>query len=73
VTTPDAHRAFRTPFVWFVAPAGVATCTLMMVSLFFSSPDTWNRLLFWTIAGLIIYFSYGVRHAAPSKWKVTNE
>ncbi|HWU26106.1 MAG TPA: amino acid permease, partial [Rhizomicrobium sp.] len=22
VTTPDAHRAFRTPFVWFVAPAG---------------------------------------------------
>ncbi len=67
VTAPGAKRAFRTPFVWFVAPAGVLSCGLMMVSL---SNATWIRLVVWTIAGLAIYFAYGYRHAAPSKWKV---
>ncbi|HUO91969.1 MAG TPA: amino acid permease [Rhizomicrobium sp.] len=73
VTAPKAKRTFRTPFVWFTAPAGIITCVVMMTSLFLSSPDTWNRLLVWTVAGLIIYFLYGVRHAAPWKWRVSNE
>jgi APA family basic amino acid/polyamine antiporter len=67
VTTPHAHRQFRTPWVWFVAPAGIVTCGLMMVSL---SNATWIRLVVWTILGLVIYFAYGHRHAAPWKWKV---
>ncbi|HEY2444986.1 MAG TPA: amino acid permease [Rhizomicrobium sp.] len=69
-TTPKAKRPFRTPFVWFVAPAGVATCGLMMFSL---SDATWVRLVLWTAIGLLIFFSYGIWHAAPSKWKVANE
>jgi APA family basic amino acid/polyamine antiporter len=73
VTAPKAKRTFRTPWVWFTAPAGIVTCLLMMASLFLSSPDTWNRLLVWTFAGLIIYFLYGIRHAAPWKWRVSNE
>jgi APA family basic amino acid/polyamine antiporter len=73
VTTPKAKRVFRTPAVWFVAPAGVATCVLMMASLFRSSPDTASRLVLWTLIGLAIYFVYGVWHAAPSKWKVADE
>jgi APA family basic amino acid/polyamine antiporter len=73
VTTPKAKRAFRTPLVWFVAPAGVVTCLAMLASLFRSSPDTLSRLLIWTVAGFLIYFLYGIRHAAPSKWKVANE
>ena len=73
ITTPKAKRTFRTPWVWLVAPAGVATCCLMMVSLFSSSPDTWSRLVIWTAIGLVIFFVYGVWHAAPSKWKVANE
>jgi basic amino acid/polyamine antiporter, APA family len=73
VTAPKAKRTFRTPMVWFTAPAGIVTCVVMMASLFFSSPDTWNRLLIWTVLGLIIYFLYGIRHAAPWKWRVTNE
>jgi APA family basic amino acid/polyamine antiporter len=28
------------------------------------------RLVLWTALGLAIYFAYGYRHAAPSKWKV---
>jgi APA family basic amino acid/polyamine antiporter len=69
-TTPKARRPFRTPFVWFTAPAGIAICGLMMFSL---ADGTWVRLIAWTAIGIAIYFSYGVWHAAPSKWKVANE
>jgi APA family basic amino acid/polyamine antiporter len=69
-TAPKARRPFRTPFVWFVAPAGVVSCGLMMFSL---SDATWVRLVLWTAVGLVIFFTYGIWHAAPSKWKVANE
>ena len=52
------------------APAGIATCGLMMFSL---SNGTWARLVVWTAIGLVIYFSYSIRHAAPFKWSVTND
>ncbi len=67
LSAPNAHRPFRTPFVWLVAPAGVVSCGLMMSAL---SDATWLRLIIWTMLGLGIYFAYGYRHAAPSKWKV---
>jgi APA family basic amino acid/polyamine antiporter len=67
---PRARRPFRVPFVWVVAPAGVAVCGLMMVSL---SDGTWVRLVVWTMIGLAIYFGYSIRHASPSKWTVTNQ
>lgn len=69
-TAPKARRPFRTPFAWFVAPAGIATCGLMMFSL---ADGTWVRLVAWTAIGIAIYFAYGVWHAAPSKWQVANE
>ncbi len=68
LSAPHAPRPFRTPFVWFVAPAGIVTCTALMLSL---STATWIRLAVWTAIGLAIYFAYGYRHAAPSKWKVS--
>ncbi len=68
LSAPHAPRPFRTPFVWFVAPAGIVTCTALMLSL---STATWIRLAIWTAIGLAIYFAYGYRHAAPSKWKVS--
>jgi APA family basic amino acid/polyamine antiporter len=67
LSAPNANRPFRTPLVWFVAPAGVLSCGLMMASLSYA---TWLRLVIWTLLGLAIYFGYGYRHAAPSKWKV---
>jgi APA family basic amino acid/polyamine antiporter len=69
-TAPLARRPFKTPFVWFVGPAGIVTCGLMMFSL---ADGTWVRLVLWTAIGIVIYFVYGVWHAAPSKWKVANE
>jgi APA family basic amino acid/polyamine antiporter len=69
-TAPKARRPFRTPYVWLVAPAGIAICGLMMASLGWA---TWIRLVLWTAIGIVIFFSYGIRHAAPWKWKVVNE
>ncbi|HSZ75637.1 MAG TPA: amino acid permease [Rhizomicrobium sp.] len=66
-SAPNAPRPFRTPWAWFVAPAGVVSCALMMFSL---SNGTWIRLVVWTIIGIVIYYAYGYRHASPSKWKV---
>jgi APA family basic amino acid/polyamine antiporter len=68
VSAPNARRPFRTPFVWLTAPLGVVTCTTLMLSL---SSATWIRLAVWTALGLAVYFAYGYRHAAPSKWKVS--
>jgi APA family basic amino acid/polyamine antiporter len=70
VTAPKAHRPFRMPFAWVVAPLGAITCGVMAWSL---SDATKYRLVIWTILGAIIYLAYGIRHAAPSKWKVKNE
>jgi APA family basic amino acid/polyamine antiporter len=69
ITTPKATRKFRTPLVWLTAPAGIAVCGVMAFSL---SDGTWARLAIWTAIGLVLYFVYGVWHAAPSKWKVSN-
>jgi APA family basic amino acid/polyamine antiporter len=69
VTTPNATRKFRTPLVWLTAPLGIFVCGVMMYSL---SDGTWARLGIWTALGLVIYLVYGIRHAAPSKWTVSN-
>jgi APA family basic amino acid/polyamine antiporter len=70
VQRPNALRPFRTPFVWVVAPLGIAMCLFMMVFLPF---DTWLRLVVWTIIGLAIYAFYSVRHARPSRWTIAEK
>lgn len=70
ITAPKAKRSFRTPWVWFSAPAGIAVCGLMMT---FLASGTWLRLGVWTAIGIVIYLAYGLWHAAPSKWTVANE
>ena len=64
---PKAKRPFRTPFVWIVAPLGIVTCGAMMYGL---PMDTWLRLIYWTGAGLVIYFLYGVWHAKKPNWRI---
>lgn len=67
VRAPAAKRPFKTPYVWFTAPAGVLSCALMMASL---SGATQLRLVIWTALGFAIYYAYGYRYAAPKKWHV---
>ena len=73
VSTPASDRAFRTPAVWFVAPAGAVFALYLMISLPW---PTWERLIVWFAIGMVIYFGYGVYHsrlgpvtlAGESKW-----
>lgn len=58
IREPHLPRVFKTPLVWFVAPAGALSALYLMVSLPWR---TWERLLIWLFIGLVIYFSYGVR------------
>jgi APA family basic amino acid/polyamine antiporter len=57
ISRPDAERPFRAPALFFVAPFGIVVNAVMML---FLPIETWVRLVVWLVAGLIIYFSYGL-------------
>jgi APA family basic amino acid/polyamine antiporter len=59
-THPDLQRPFRTPLVPLVPIMGVLLSTLLIVSL---SYWTQLRLIVWLAIGLVIYFTYGVKHS----------
>jgi len=56
IRRPDAHRPFRTPAVFVVAPLGIVVNVIMML---FLPIETWGRLVIWLAIGLVIYFTYG--------------
>jgi len=60
IREPHHHRSFRTPAVWFVAPAGALSALFLMLKLPWS---TWERLLVWFAIGMVIYFLYSHRHS----------
>jgi APA family basic amino acid/polyamine antiporter len=60
VIEPDRPRPFRVPFVWIVAPLGVAACLFVMAGLPWQA---WERFGVWLLVGTGIYFSYGWRHS----------
>jgi APA family basic amino acid/polyamine antiporter len=63
-TQPDLARAFRTPAVHLVAPAGVLASLFLMVGL---PLDTWLRFVVWLVIGFVIYGCYGVRHSGSRR------
>jgi APA family basic amino acid/polyamine antiporter len=65
-TNPDTPRPFKTPFYWFVAPAGAIACIWVMSGL---PQDTWTRLIVWLLLGFAIYFGYGAKR---SKLRIKN-
>ncbi len=60
IREPNLPRAFKTPWVWAVAPLGAISALYLMVSLPWR---TWERLIIWFFVGIVIYFLYGVRHS----------
>ncbi|MBL9098412.1 MAG: amino acid permease [Alphaproteobacteria bacterium] len=66
-TKPDAKRPFKTPLFPWVPIAGVLVCGAMVYPLLI---DLWPRLLGWLAIGLVIYFTYGIRHAKEPRWKL---
>jgi len=63
VKRPDAPRKFRTPLVWFSAPAGILFCLWLALGL---PRTTWERFVIWLVIGLFLYFLYSVRHSRLS-------
>ena len=61
---PDIERPFKVPFVYVVAPAGMASAVYLMTGLPW---DTWLRLIIWLAIGLVIYFLYGRRNSTVSR------
>ncbi|PTD28064.1 amino acid permease [Sphingomonas fennica] len=55
---PARHRPFRTPALWFVAPATVIGCVGLYLSLPFEAQMV---LPIWGGIGLVLYFAYGYR------------
>jgi APA family basic amino acid/polyamine antiporter len=64
IREPNLARPFKTPLVWFVAPAGILSCLYLM---YFLPWRTWERLLIWLGIGLAVYFLYGYRHSKLAK------
>ncbi|HEV8455237.1 MAG TPA: amino acid permease [Gemmatimonadales bacterium] len=60
IREPNLPRPFKTPFVWFVAPAGALSAAYLM---FYLDIETWLRLLIWLAIGLAIYFLYSRTHS----------
>jgi APA family basic amino acid/polyamine antiporter len=60
VRRPDLNRPFRTPWVPVVPILGIIVSLGLMASL---NGVTWIRLFVWLIIGLIIYFTYSVKHS----------
>ena len=72
VREPNLPRKFKTPWVWFVAPAGAVSALALMAALPW---PTWRRLLIWFVIGIVIYFLYGIRRsnlAQPRPTPATN-
>jgi APA family basic amino acid/polyamine antiporter len=59
-THPEVHRPFRAPLGDVVPILGILCCLLLMFSL---RVENWWRLFIWLAIGLVIYFSYGIRHS----------
>ncbi|HET6930276.1 MAG TPA: amino acid permease [Candidatus Acidoferrum sp.] len=57
---PDLPRPFRTPWVPFVPIMGIVISTALMLGL---NGVTWIRLVGWLIIGMVIYFTYSVKHS----------
>src|SRR5881296_3172708 len=67
IREPNLPRAFKTPWVWFVAPAGAISALYLMVSLPWR---TWERLIIWFVIGMFVYFFYGVRRSKLAQPRV---
>jgi basic amino acid/polyamine antiporter, APA family len=60
VRRPDLNRPFRTPLVPLVPILGMLISLGLMSGL---KALTWIRLVVWLVIGMVIYFTYGVKHS----------
>jgi basic amino acid/polyamine antiporter, APA family len=59
-TNPAQARPFRTPWVPLVPILGILFNGYMMIRL---GKWNWIRLVLWLVIGLVVYFTYGMKHS----------
>ena len=60
IRKPELPRPFRTPWVPVVPILGIIVSLGLMAGL---NGVTWIRLVVWLIIGMVIYFTYSVKHS----------
>jgi APA family basic amino acid/polyamine antiporter len=60
VRHPDLHRPFKTPLVPLVPILGILSAGYLMTQLAFI---TWAVMVSWLLLGLVIYFTYSLKHS----------
>lgn len=60
ITQPEMSRPFRSPFSPLFPVLGMLSCGGLML---FLPALTWLRFVVWLVIGLIIYFTYSIRHS----------
>jgi len=60
VKQPELDRPYRTPAVYFVAPAGFLFNIFLMTNV---QQNTWYAFLIWGSLGVLVYFLYSRRHS----------
>ena len=60
IKEPNRERPFKVPFVWVIAPLGVAACLFIMVGL---PTQAWVVFGWWLLIGMTVYIGYGYRHS----------
>ena len=68
-TRPDLERTFRVPFVPVFPLIGAGLAIFLMKYLELA---TWIRFVAWMAIGLVIYFTYGIRHSKLRRGEVIN-
>jgi APA family basic amino acid/polyamine antiporter len=60
VRRPDLERSFKAPILPVTAVLGIVVCGAMIYGLGWTN---WARLGVWLAVGLVIYFTYSVKHS----------
>jgi APA family basic amino acid/polyamine antiporter len=60
VRRPDLERSFKAPILPVTATLGILVCGAMIYGLGWTN---WARLGVWLAVGLVIYFTYSVKHS----------
>ncbi|NTU74107.1 amino acid permease, partial [Candidatus Roizmanbacteria bacterium] len=60
IRQPNLHRPFKTPLNPVFPILGMLSCGALMA---FLPHSTWLRFIVWITIGLIIYFTYSIRHS----------
>jgi APA family basic amino acid/polyamine antiporter len=60
IKEPGLDRPYKTPAIWFVAPAGVLFNIFLMTQV---RIQTWYTFIIWGVLGVLVYFLYSRRHS----------